>query len=147
MDNTAISGFGPGSISDLVRNGGDVAGNMTNDDLKGYGPGSIPDLARNGGEVLDGDVTSVTILGTPVTTATEDEEYDGFTVTASGGTEPYVYALVGSWPDGIEIDDETGEVSGTPTESGTFADLSVSVTDADDNTAQLDTFTLEVEPA
>lgn len=87
------------------------------------------------------------ISGTPVLTATEGEAYAGFTATGSGGEEPYTYSLVGTWMAGVSINSSTGEVSGTPTESGTFASLSVRVTDGNLDTADLDTFTIEVEAA
>lgn len=89
----------------------------------------------------------LTLSGSPVLTATEDSAYAGFTVTASNGTAPYVYSLVGTWPTGITINSSTGEVSGTPTESGTFASLSVRVTDDVLDTDDLPTFTLEVAAA
>lgn len=141
MDLNAIKGYGPGSVSDLARNGGDPT-DMTNDELKGYGPGPIPDLARNGGGVLGPNIS-----GTPVLTATENVAYAGFTVSGSGGTAPYTYALVGTWPTGISINSGTGAVSGTPTVDGSFAGLSVKVTDADSKEAQLPTFTLVVAAA
>jgi hypothetical protein len=88
---------------------------------------------------------ALAISGSPVLTATEGEAYAGFTVTADGGTSPYVFSLVGTWPDGLSIDPDTGEVSGTPTESGSFASLSVRVTDDASDTDDLDGFTIEVE--
>lgn len=138
MDLNTIKGYGPGSISDLARNGGDPT-TMTNAQLKGSGPGSIPDLARNGGGVL-----GAVISGTPVLTATKDAAYAGFTVEATGGKTPYTYALVGTWPAGIAINSGSGAVTGTPTAAGTFAGLSVKVTDADSKVDQLPTFTLVV---
>lgn len=138
MDLNTIKGYGPGSVSDLARNGGDPT-DMTNDQLKGYGPGSIPDLARNGGGPL-----GPVIAGTPVLTATDDVAYAGFTVSATGGTAPRVFALVGTWPAGISVNTSTGAVTGTPTAAGTFAGLSVEVTDADSKVDQLPTFTLVV---
>lgn len=92
-------------------------------------------------------VAALSISGTPVLTATDGEAYDGFTATASGGEAPYTYSLVGTWPAGISINSGSGAVSGTPTESGTFAGLSVRVTDNNSDTADLNTFTLEVEAA
>lgn len=141
MDLNAIKGYGPGSVSDLARNGGDPT-DMTNADLKDYGPGSIPDLARNGGGPL-----GPVIAGTPVLTATEDEAYAGFTVSATGGKTAYTYALVGTWPTGISINSGTGAVSGTPTVAGTFDDLSVKVTDDNSKVDQLPAFTLVVAAA
>lgn len=87
---------------------------------------------------------SLLISGTPVLTATEGQAYDGFIVSASGGVPPYTYSLVGTWPAGISINASTGEVSGTPTETGTFAGLSVRVTDANSDTADLAAFSLTV---
>lgn len=84
------------------------------------------------------------ISGTPEESATENSEYTGFKVTATGGVSPYAFSLVGTWPDGIAIDGETGEVSGTPTEDGSFASLSVRATDNRGVTDDLASFTLTV---
>lgn len=143
MDNAALKGSGPSFIGDLARMGGDPASGMTNDELKGSGPSFIADLARMGGDTG----VSPSISGTPVLTGKSGTAYTGFTATASGGSTPYVYALVGTWPTGISVNTSTGAVSGTPTEDGSFADLSVKVTDDDGETAQLDTFTLVVAAA
>lgn len=141
MDNDALAGSGPSFIGDLARMGGDVVGNMTQEDLRGSGPSFPGDLARMGGAIVGPELD-----GTPVLTATENSAYAGFTVSARGGSTPYTYALVGTWPAGISINASTGAVSGTPTEAGTFVGLSVSVTDDDDDVAQLPSFTLVVEP-
>lgn len=90
---------------------------------------------------------ALAISGTPVLTATEDTAYAGFTASATGGVTPYVFSLQGTWPAGLSIDSGTGVVSGTPTESGSFASLSVRVTDDEGSTDDLATFTLEVEAA
>ncbi len=89
----------------------------------------------------------LSISGTPVTSATQSTAYTGFTASASGGTLPYTYSLVGSWPTGISVNSSSGVVSGTPTVSGTFASLSVRVTDGASATADLATFTLTVAPS
>ncbi|WP_018235623.1 Ig domain-containing protein [Ensifer sp. BR816] len=104
---------------------------------------------RDGLESLQGHeitivLAALTISGTPVLTATEGSSYAGFTVSASYGTPPYSYSLVGDWPAGISVDSSTGAVSGTPTEVGSFTGLSVRVTDAVSDTDDLPSFTLEV---
>jgi probable HAF family extracellular repeat protein len=51
-------------------------------------------------------------------------------ITADGGWAPYSYALVGgALPAGLGLDPATGDVAGTPTETGDF-DFTVEVTDA-----------------
>lgn len=88
----------------------------------------------------------LSLTGSPVTTGEVGLAYTGFTVTAIYGTAPYTYSLVGDWPAGITINSSTGEISGTPTEHRTFADLNVQVMDATMDTAQLSSsFTLTVE--
>jgi len=53
-------------------------------------------------------------------------------LTASGGTAPYTYAVVGTLPTGLTINTTTGAVTGTPTASGSF---SITVTDANGTVA------------
>ena len=142
MDNAALAGSGPSFIGDLARMGGDVEGSMTQDMLKGSGPSFPADLARMGGGIVGPQIS-----GAPILTATEDAAYTGFTVTTKGGAAPLVYALVGTWPAGIAINSSTGAVTGTPTVAGSFASLSVKVTDADSEGSQLPTFTLVVAAA
>ncbi len=142
MNNDALKGSGPSFIGDLARMGGDVVGEMTQDQLKGSGPSFPADLARMGGGIVGPQIS-----GTPVLTATEDSAYAGFTVSTKGGTAPLVYALVGTWPAGISVNTSSGAVSGTPTAAGSFANLSVKVTDNDGEVSQLPTFTLVVAAA
>lgn len=142
MDNDALKGSGPSFIGDLARMGGDVAGEMTDAQLAGSGPSFPADLVRMGGALV-----SPKISGTPVLTGQDGVAYAGFTVSAVGGTAPYVFALVGTWPTGISINSGTGAVSGTPTQDGSFANLSVKVTDDDSEEDQLPTFTLVVAAA
>ncbi|PSH64667.1 hypothetical protein [Phyllobacterium sophorae] len=142
QSNTVLKNVG-GSISDLIKQGGDVAGSLSNAQLANYGPGAASDyIKQNGGRTL-------TISGTPITTGTESAAYTGFTATATGGVGTKVYALVGTWPAAITINTETGAVSGTfgAAVSGVYTGLSVKATDANGNVTQLASFTLTVADA
>ncbi|MGN6539113.1 MAG: putative Ig domain-containing protein [Mesorhizobium sp.] len=142
MDNNALKGSGPSFIADLARMGGDVEGSMTQDMLKGSGPSFPADLARMGGGIVGPQIS-----GTPVLTGQSGVAYAGFTVSTKGGAAPLAYAKVGTWPTGLAVNSSTGAVTGTPTQDGTFADLSVKVTDADSEVSQLPLFTLVIAPA
>ncbi len=57
--------------------------------------------------------------------------YAGATVTASGGTAPYVYSVsAGSLPAGLSLDGSTGVISGTPTGPAANASFTVTATSA-----------------
>ena len=64
--------------------------------------------------------------------------YDHFLI-ASGGVPPYVdYSVIaGALPDGLSLNNLTGEITGTPTLTGTFG-FTVEVTDDNGDTAQVD---------
>lgn len=126
---------GASGAGDYAKAGGNIAA-LSVDQIKNGKFGFWSDMAKQ--------ITAVSISGTPVTTGTNNVAYTGFTATASGGVTSYTYALVGTWPTGISVNTSTGAVSGTPTQSGAFPDLSVSVTDAWGQTDQLDTFTLTI---
>ncbi|WP_274423239.1 autotransporter domain-containing protein [Chelativorans sp. YIM 93263] len=75
---------------------------------------------------IDTPELSVTMPGLP--NGKVNTEFGPFSVSASGGTEPYAFALIsGNLPDGLTIASD-GTLSGTPTEAGDFA-FTVKATD------------------
>lgn len=84
------------------------------------------------------------VSGEPVLTATTGVAYAGFAMSATGGTQPYVFSvLYGALPADITVDPDTGAVAGTPVAPGTHK-VTLGVTDAYGKQALLPTFTLEV---
>lgn len=66
------------------------------------------------------------------------------TVMAVGGTPDYSWSIAsGSLPSGLSLDAATGEISGTPAETGTFT-FTVQVTDATTPTARTNTRSLRI---
>lgn len=52
------------------------------------------------------------------------------TLGGAGGIEPYTWNVIsGSLPDGLSLDENSGEISGTPTQEGTF-NFTIQVTDS-----------------
>ena len=47
--------------------------------------------------------------------------FDSGPMTVSGGTAPYTYSVVGTLPASLTLNTSTGEVTGTPTATGTFS--------------------------
>ncbi|WP_269581973.1 phage head completion protein [Roseibium sp. Sym1] len=94
-----------------------------------------------------GDAT-LEIYGTLPTTGTNGTLYQGL-FQAQAGAPPYTFSLAsGALPAGLSVDSyENGQVgilSGTPTETGTFADIVLRVTDSDGDTADLAAFDLTI---
>lgn len=101
---------------------------------------ALPDYSiatRPGYEQLFVVESAPTILDTcPITSGTTDEVYS-YTFTATGGTEPYTWTITaGALPAGLALDPDTGEISGTPTDFGTFS-FTVQVEDAVGHTDSL----------
>lgn len=70
--------------------------------------------------------------------------YGGFTVSASGGTSPYVFSVAsGTLPTGLSLNASTGAVTGTPTVVDDF-DFVLRVTDAAHARADLPSITITV---
>lgn len=65
--------------------------------------------------------------------ATQNMAYEQ-TVSATGGVTPYSYEITaGTLPSGLSLNNATGEISGTPTTSGSYS-FTITVTDANSDT-------------
>lgn len=92
--------------------------------------------AANGGPFVSAARTMSLVVGAPtiaVTVSTLSPAVFGMAYTApaiaaTGGTGPYTFAVTGL-PAGVSVNAQTGVISGTPSQAGTFA-ASVTVTDA-----------------
>ena len=72
----------------------------------------------------------VTVLPATLPNGTVGTAYDQ-TVSGNGGADPYTFAVTsGALPDGLTLDSNTGQISGTPSAAGTF---NFDITATDDN--------------
>lgn len=73
--------------------------------------------------------------------------YDGITIEAFGGTNPYLFTPEsGTMPPGLTLDVNTGTITGTPTLAGTYS-VDVDISDADGSVETIPTFTIKIEAA
>ena len=101
---------------------------------------AIAALSGCGGGPKPGDPVSTKAGAFTITAklpaATEGVSYTG-TVTASGGTSPYKFAVTsGQMPQGMNLDQTTGSVTGTPSAAGNF-NFGITVSDATGASAQV----------
>ena len=88
---------------------------------------------------------AVAISRDAIPTGIVNSPYSAFTLTADGGTSPYVYSLaLGSdLPPGMSLS-SAGSLTGTPTSAGTFT-FTIQVSDANENSSSQN-FSMVVDP-
>ena len=86
----------------------------------------VADLAQDG--FANESATPVSITTSSLADGVVNTSYSQ-TLAATGGTSPYTWAKVGTWPTWLDLDASTGKLSGTPTAAGTFT-FSIKATDS-----------------
>jgi hypothetical protein len=119
-----------GQISGVPETAGTTTVTVTvNDSAADPGSASVGlDLAV--APSADPEVTPLTITTDSLPQARMEESYSAF-VAATGGTKPYAWSATGL-PGGLTIDEQTGEITGTPTDEGTF-EPEITVRDSEEN--------------
>ena len=96
--------------------------------ISGSGCSATHATAANNAATPAGDAENLTISAT-LPAGTVGSAYSG-SLAATGGTAPYVFTVTsGQMPQGVQLANSTGVVSGTPAASGSFS-FAVSVADA-----------------
>ncbi len=129
-----------GAISGTARNAGVFPVFITVTDAQGRTQTTSFELTISAGSVVAKPPTITTVS---LSDAIKGQSY-AETFTATGGTEPYAWTGYGL-PDGLSLDAATGELSGTPTQTGDFTAY-VNVIDSDGLTSTK-SFTVRVYPA
>lgn len=88
-------------------------------------------------------IPAPSIVSTSLPIGVSAEPYST-TLTAAGGTAPYSWSATGL-PEGITLDEDSGELSGTPTGFGTFT-VQLALFDGDEATATK-SIALEIKPS
>lgn len=92
---------------------------------------------------------SLTLAGSPSSSATEGSAYAAAFVASGGSGSGYVYSITGTLPSGLSLNPVSGVLSGTPAvgSAGSYSGLRVHVGDSGGNQADSAIFTIVVAPA
>ncbi|MHC4714185.1 MAG: putative Ig domain-containing protein, partial [Planctomycetota bacterium] len=142
-----IAGSLPAGLS-LNSSTGEISGTPT-----AYGTSNFTVEVTDSQGTPDSDTQALSIEVLPedlvITTSSLPNGTEGVayseTLAATGGITPYTWAVIsGSLPAGLSLNSGTGEISGTPTSSGT-SNFTVEVTDSQTPTPDSDTQALSIE--
>ena len=123
-----VSGLEPGVYYFAVRSY-DASSNMST-------PSNMP-------SVVVSDYFAISTVSLP--DGTQGQQYNE-TLSAIGGTEPYSWSITsGSLPNGLMLDGQNGNISGTPTQPGIY-DFTLSVADSASLT-DTENFSITIDPA
>jgi hypothetical protein len=141
-----IAGSLPAGLS-LNSSTGEISGTPT-----AYGTSNFTVEVTDSQGSPDSDTQALSIYVAPedlvITTTSLPDGTEGVayseTLAATGGVTPYTWAVIsGSLPAGLSLNSGTGEISGTPTSSGT-SNFTVEVTDSQTPTPDTDTQALSI---
>lgn len=88
--------------------------------------------------------TAPTITGTPSTTAKVGTAYSFAPIGTDANGDVLTYSYTGTLPTGLSLNTATGAITGAPTAAGTYASITIKVTDTSSAIASLTAFTLTV---
>ena len=80
-----------------------------------------------------GKIVTLKITNTTLPDATVSHQYAPQTLQVANGTAPFVWTVTPNLPPGLQLNANTGVISGTPTEVRAAADFAFKVTDAENN--------------
>ncbi|MGX7680787.1 putative Ig domain-containing protein [Jatrophihabitans sp. DSM 45814] len=131
----SASGLPPGLVMDSA---GKIAGVATTVGTYTVTATATDSFTNPGSTNFTWNVVAPAVVSSPGNQTGEVGVSESLSISATGGTAPYTWSLANQ-PDGLSIDG-TGKITGKPTTSGTFSNVTVSVTDASKVISNIITF-------